>query len=79
MLTICYNDNMKTVTDRLKEAVRDSGLSHRSLALQAGVNRLSIMRFMRGDTGLALDQLDRLCAFLGLELVHAETVAKGSK
>ena len=63
-----YHDIIMKVTDRLKKAIRDSGLSDRNLGFQSGVNRQSIGRFMSGQTGLSLEQLDKLAAFLGLEL-----------
>ena len=75
--TLCYHDIMMKVTERLKKAVRDSGLSDRNLGIQADVNRLSIGRFMRGETGLSLEQLDKLAAFLGLELRPAGKAKKG--
>ena len=66
------------VTDRLKKAIRDSGLSDRNLGFQSSVNRLSIGRFMSGRTGLSLEQLDKLAAFLGLEL-KSKSKAKTGK
>jgi len=72
-----YHDIIMKVTDRLKKAIRDSGLSDRNLGFQSDVNRLSIGRFMRGQTGLSLEQLDKLAAFLGLELKPKSTAKKG--
>ena len=64
---------MPPITDTLKEAIRDCGLSNRKLQELSGVNRNSIARFMRGSTGLTLVQAEMLVEFFGIKLT------KGSK
>ena len=63
-----YAHTMKTIRDTLTKAIRDSGLSDRSLGIQAEVNRQSIARFVSGQTSLTLEQAERLAQFFGLEL-----------
>jgi len=75
----CYDDNMNKIQDTLKQAIADSGLSHLRLSILADVNRLSIMRFMRGDTSLSLEQAERLADFFGLELLPKKTANKTRK
>ena len=56
------------ISDLLRRAISESGVSYNSLQKETGVTRASIMRFVRGDQSLRLDKADRLAAFLGLEL-----------
>lgn len=60
---------MATVSDQLREAIDNSGLSNRALSIQSGVARPSIIRFRRGDTTLRLDAVDKLAKVLKLKLV----------
>lgn len=62
----------------LRGAVRASGLSMRRLSQQSEVNRISLMRFMRGETDLNLTAASRLAEFFGLELQPKQT-RKGGK
>ena len=53
-------------TVRMHLSVRtDSGYS---IAKQAGISRQQFYRFVRGERGLTLDSLDKLCYVLGLAL-----------
>jgi len=55
------------LTEVLKKALRESGISHSALERATGVNRLTIARFLRGDNSLRSDKADDLAAFLGIE------------
>lgn len=57
------------MTDVLKKAVRQSGLSKYRIARDTGILETSLGRFMRGETSLRLDKADLLADYLGLELV----------
>jgi plasmid maintenance system antidote protein VapI len=57
------------LTDALLHAIRGSGLPVLTLAKAAGVERMSIVRFVRGERSLRLDKADRLADFFGLALV----------
>jgi plasmid maintenance system antidote protein VapI len=57
-----------TISDVLREAIAESGLAYKALERATGVQRMSIMRFMRGGQSLRLDKADRLAAYFGLEL-----------
>jgi transcriptional regulator with XRE-family HTH domain len=57
------------LTDVLKTAIEQSGLTRYEIAKRTGVPATSLMRFMRGETSLRLDKADALAAYLGLELV----------
>lgn len=57
------------MTDVLKKAVRQSGLSQYRIARDTGILETSLGRFMRGETSLRLDKADLLAGYLGLELI----------
>ena len=56
------------MSDILKKAIKDSGMAHYAIEQETGVQRASIMRFMRGERSLRLDIADKLAVYLGLEL-----------
>ena len=56
------------VSEQLRQAILDSGESYCRIAHGCGVNDGQLSRFMRGERGLTTATLDRLCAYLGLEL-----------
>ncbi len=57
-----------TMTDVLKAAIEESGLTQYRIAKDTGIPATSLMRFMRGETSLRLDKADVLAEYLGLEL-----------
>jgi transcriptional regulator with XRE-family HTH domain len=59
-----------TMSDTLRAAVRDSGLSQYEISHATGILATSLGRFMRGETSLRLDKADALAEFFGLELVE---------
>ena len=61
----------------LRNEVKASGLSIKKLSELSGVNRISLMRFMRGDTDLNLSAASRLADFFGLELQPKQTRKRG--
>lgn len=76
---IGYTDSMITITESLKQALAECGLSQRRLERESGVNRNSIFRFMEGRTGLSLEQAEMLAAYFGLVLVPESQVKKPRK
>lgn len=65
----------KTMTDRLRQAIAESGLPMLTIATETGIERASLIRFARGDQSLRLDIADRLAEYFGLELA-AKTDSK---
>ncbi len=57
-----------TISDVLKRAIAESGMAHIAIERATGVQRASIMRFLRGSQSLRLDMADKLAALFGLEL-----------
>jgi transcriptional regulator with XRE-family HTH domain len=60
---------MKTFTDQLRDAVEKSGESQRVIADATGINQGNLSRFLRGERGMSLDNVDALCAYLKLKLI----------
>jgi len=61
----------KTMSDVLRQAIRErleTGLPMLRLAQETGIERVSLIRFARGDQSLRLDIADRLAVYFGLEL-----------
>jgi plasmid maintenance system antidote protein VapI len=56
------------ISDLLRRAIAESGISYNALQKETGVTRASIMRFVRGDQSIRLDMADRLAAYFGLTL-----------
>ena len=58
---------MKTISDILRDALNESGLSHYRINKGTGINRRCLARFR---DGLVMDStnIDRLAAYLGLTL-----------
>jgi len=67
---------MQTMTDRLRKAIRDSGLSLYAIAAKTGLKRPSLSRFMAGTRSLRLDKADILATFFKLELKPAHRRAR---
>lgn len=51
------------------KAIKDSGRSIRSIALDAGISQPQLSRFVNGERDLLLEAVDKLIRSLGLRLV----------
>jgi hypothetical protein len=60
------------MTDVLKAAIEESGLTLYRIAKDTGIVGTSLLRFMQGETALRLDKGDVLADYLGLELTQRE-------
>ncbi len=58
---------MKTVSDILRQAMNESGLSHRRISIDTGINRTCLRRFREG-LPLTTDNADKLAVYFGLTL-----------
>jgi ribosome-binding protein aMBF1 (putative translation factor) len=67
---IAMSKNKRTMTDVLKAAIEESGVSRYRIAMDTGILQTSLSRFMAGETSLRLDKADVLAEYLGLELVR---------
>ena len=69
----CYNACMSkgtlTISEVLRTAIENSGLTRYRIATETGIPETSVMRFMAGKSSLRLDKADKLAAYLGLRLM----------
>ena len=56
------------LTEQLRQAIADSGLTGYRISADAGVDRGLMTRFINGDRGITLTVASRITAYLGLEL-----------
>jgi transcriptional regulator with XRE-family HTH domain len=70
----------KPLSDQIRDAVNDSGMSRYRLCKTIGLSQAAMSRFMSGKTGLEMATLDRLADALGLVVsVRARSKEKASK
>lgn len=67
---------MATVTDQLRRAVEGCGQTRYAISKATGVPASVLSRFVAEGRGLRSENLDRLCAYLGLVLT-AKTANTG--
>jgi hypothetical protein len=60
----------KSMTEALRRVIAESGMALNAIATKAGVQRMSIVRFLNGTQSLRLDAADKLAGFFGLEVVQ---------
>ncbi|WP_088255737.1 hypothetical protein [Fimbriiglobus ruber] len=60
------------LSDVLRQAILDSGLPYLRIEQDTGVQRASIMRFVRGTNSLRLDVADKLAVYFGLTLASTK-------
>jgi transcriptional regulator with XRE-family HTH domain len=61
----------KSVSDVLRQAIRESGLTHYRIAKDSGITPQMLDAFMKGDRTLRLTTLDKVAPVLGLVLRKA--------
>ena len=57
------------MTDQMRQAIDDSGLTRYQIAQDTGIDESSLAKFYNGHRGLSVDALDRLFKYLGLRIV----------
>lgn len=68
-----------TVTDVLRDAIRDSGMTLTRLAELAKVPVPSLSHFMRGTRSLSLPVAEKLIAVLGVQVTPPPSPARKGK
>ena len=63
----------RTLTGQIREAVKQSDLTHYEMCRRTGIDKASMSKFVSGQRGLSLTHLDKLAALLDLR------IAKGRK
>jgi len=59
---------MEKLSDQIRQAIRDSGVSPYQLAKTAGISSSVLSRFLNGGSGLTLTTLDSLADVLGFQV-----------
>lgn len=62
---------MNTVSDILRQTMLESGLSHRRISIDTGINRTCLRRF-RDGLPLTTDNADILAEYFNMTLVSRE-------
>ena len=65
------------LSDQIRRAVDASGLSRYRISKEIGVAESTMSRFMSGQGGLSLANLDALADLLGLDIVAPRRSTKG--
>ena len=65
------------LSDQIRRAVSASGLSRYRISKEIGVAESTMSRFMSGQGGLSLANLDALTDLLGLEIAAPQRPKKG--
>ena len=69
----------KNLTDQLRQAIDDSGMTRYRIAQETGIDESTLAKFYHGTRGLSLDNLDLLCEYLGLRIVMDRKPKKKGK
>jgi transcriptional regulator with XRE-family HTH domain len=59
----------QSMSDRLREAIKSSGLTLKQLWDKSGVDQGRLSRFLRGERDLTLTSAEKLFSALGMRLV----------
>jgi plasmid maintenance system antidote protein VapI len=62
----------KKLSDEIRDAVNESGLSRYAIAKSLGVSQSTMSRFMNGKGGLSMDYIDRLGELLSLHIISGK-------
>ena len=57
-----------TVSEQLRTAIETCGETRYRIAQRTGINESTLSRFVASGRGLSTQNVDLLCAYLGLEL-----------
>jgi len=66
-----------SLTERLRQAIRESGESYNALSRATGLAVPVISRFAKAERSLKIESADKLAAYFGLELCPIRPSKKG--
>ncbi len=61
-----------TLTDQIRQAMDNSGLSHYRICMDTGIDKGTMSRFYHGIRGMSLENLDILFGYLQLEVMDSK-------
>ncbi len=59
----------KTLTEQLRAAVKNCGMTLGELRAATGIDRAALSRFINGHRGVSMEAMDALGVLLGLRIV----------
>lgn len=59
----------KTFSDQIRKQIEDSGETRYRIALECGIDKGLMSRFMAGKSTFSMPTLDRLAAYLGWQII----------
>jgi transcriptional regulator with XRE-family HTH domain len=79
-----YNSGMATekpkpLTDQLRQAIDDSGLTRYEIAKQTGIDESALAKFYNGHRGLSMEALNALGEYLQLKITLGRKPEKKGK
>jgi len=60
---------IKKLTDQLRQAIDDCGLTRYEIAKQTGIDESALAKFYNGHRGLSMEALNALGEFLELKII----------
>ncbi len=60
----------KRLTDQLRQAIDDSGLTRYRIAKETGISESTLSKFYLGQRGLSMEALNAIGEFLQLEITR---------
>ena len=57
------------LTERIQEAIRSGGMSRYAISKATGIDQALLCRFLKGQSSMALETVDKVLDALGLEIV----------
>ncbi len=69
----------KLLTDQLRKAIDDSGLTRYEIAKETGIDESALAKFYNGRRGLSMDALNALGEFLQLRITLGRKPRKKGK
>jgi transcriptional regulator with XRE-family HTH domain len=64
---------LKKLTDQLRQAIDDCGLTRYEIAKQTGIDESALAKFYNGHRGLSMEALNALGEFLELKIILGKT------
>jgi transcriptional regulator with XRE-family HTH domain len=69
----------KLLTDQLRQAIDDSGLTRYRIAKKTGISESALAQFYNGHRGLSMESLNALGEFLQLKITLGRKPTKKGK
>lgn len=63
------NETYTSLTEALRDALREDPTSYAEVSRQTGLARPSLMHFAKGNRSLRLDLADKLAAYYGVQII----------